>query len=139
MIALEEHARQFSLRPISSEQGVETYERIAVEVYVRDIIAELCKIDATRDEFGLGDGVWFDNHKNSFDPNDGGEGNASQSSSIHHPRPNQFCIHRTDGNVTALLTTVKYKLFYKLPKATIRLGLRPMNLYKDIVRSNKIP
>ena len=44
-IALEELARRFALRPISSEQGLETYERIAVEDHVRDIIAELCRID----------------------------------------------------------------------------------------------
>ncbi|ELR05358.1 hypothetical protein GMDG_07341 [Pseudogymnoascus destructans 20631-21] len=53
LIALEEDARRFGLRPISSEQGLENYERTAVEDHVRDIIAELCKIDAARDEFGL--------------------------------------------------------------------------------------
>ncbi len=53
LIALEEDAKQFGLRSISSEQGLENYERIAVEDHVRDIIAELCKIDAAQDEFGL--------------------------------------------------------------------------------------
>lgn len=49
LIALEEFARRFALRPISSEQGLETYERIAVEDHVRDVISELCKIPAARD------------------------------------------------------------------------------------------
>lgn len=56
-IALEELARRFALRPISSEQGLETYERIAMEDHVRDIVAELCKVPAARQEFMLGDGI----------------------------------------------------------------------------------
>ncbi|KAJ5471927.1 hypothetical protein N7539_008496 [Penicillium diatomitis] len=42
---------------IGSEQGLETYERIAVEDHVRDIISELCKIPAAREEFMLGDAL----------------------------------------------------------------------------------
>ncbi|KAJ6171281.1 hypothetical protein N7470_000348 [Penicillium chermesinum] len=38
---LEDLARRFARRPISSEQGLETYERIAVEDHVRDIVDEL--------------------------------------------------------------------------------------------------
>ena len=37
--------------PISSEQDLETYERLAVEDHVHDIILELCKIPSARDEF----------------------------------------------------------------------------------------
>jgi hypothetical protein len=66
VIALEELARRFALRPISSEQGIETYERIAVEDHMRDIISELCKIPAAREEFMFGDGIWFDNHTNAL-------------------------------------------------------------------------
>jgi hypothetical protein len=33
--------RRFALRPISSEQDLESYERFAVEDHVRDIISEL--------------------------------------------------------------------------------------------------
>ncbi|KAG0156375.1 hypothetical protein PDIDSM_3553 [Penicillium digitatum] len=109
LIALEDCARRFGLRPISSEQGLENYERIAVEDHVRDIIAELCKIDAARDEFGLGDGIWFDNHTKFINPKGGSEANANQPSSIRNPRPDQFCINRVNGNTNTLLTTVEYK------------------------------
>ncbi|QQK39844.1 Protein kinase-like domain [Penicillium digitatum] len=105
LIALEDCARRFGLRPISSEQGLENYERIAVEDHVRDIIAELCKIDAARDEFGLGDGIWFDNHTKFINPKGGSEANANQPSSIRNPRPDQFCINRVNGNTNTLLTT----------------------------------
>jgi hypothetical protein len=36
---------------------LEAYERFGVEEHVHDIIAELCKIPAACDEFGLGDGI----------------------------------------------------------------------------------
>ncbi|BDD60316.1 hypothetical protein MAP00_005454 [Monascus purpureus] len=54
---LEGFGEEFRKRAISSEQDLESYERFGVENHVRDIIAELCKIPAARQEFRLGDGV----------------------------------------------------------------------------------
>ncbi|KAJ5152424.1 hypothetical protein N7492_009704 [Penicillium capsulatum] len=136
---LEGLGRRFSRTPISSEQELEAYERFAVEEHVQDIISELCKIPPARDEFGLGDGIRFSNHTNSLNDNEAIEADASQPSSVHHPRPDQFCIHRVDGNASTLLTTVEYKPPHKLSVATLRMGLRPMDLWKEMVRSNKIP
>jgi hypothetical protein len=110
-----------------------------VEEHINDIITELCKIPAAREEFGLGDGIQFSNHTNSLNNYDAIEPDASQPSSVHHPRPDQFCIHRVDGRTTTLLTTVEYKPPHKLPVATLRTGLRPMDLWKEMVNSNKIP
>ncbi|KAL4931879.1 uncharacterized protein BDV17DRAFT_279971 [Aspergillus undulatus] len=136
---LEGLGRRLCRNPISSEQELGAYERFAVEEHVHDIITELCKLPAARDEFGLGDGIQFSSHTNSLNENEVPEANASQSSSVHHPRPDQFCIHRVDGNTTTLLTSVEYKPPHKLSVATLRMGLRPMDLWKDMVRSNKIP
>ncbi|KAI3092916.1 hypothetical protein CBS147333_10171 [Penicillium roqueforti] len=136
---LEGLGRRLGRKPMSSEQELEAYERFAVEEHVHDIITELCKLPAARDEFGLGDGIQFSNHTNSLNENGAPEADASQSSSIHHPRPDQFCIHRVDDNTTTLLTSVEYKPPHKLSVATLRMGLRPMDLWKDMVRSNKIP
>ncbi|KAJ5111821.1 hypothetical protein NUU61_001451 [Penicillium alfredii] len=136
---LEGLGRRFSRTPISSEQELEAYERFAVEEHVQDIISELRKIPAARDEFGLGDGIQFSNHTNSLNENEAIEADASQPSSVHRPRPDQFCIHRVDGNGATLLTTVEYKPPHKLSVATLRIGLRPMDLWKEMVRSNKIP
>jgi hypothetical protein len=47
-----------------------------VDGHVHDIIAELCKIDAARLEFGLGDGIRFHNHTNLFNPSEDSEANA---------------------------------------------------------------
>ncbi|CAG8161735.1 unnamed protein product, partial [Penicillium nalgiovense] len=136
---LEGLGRLLGRKPISSEQELEAYERFAVEEHVYDIITKLCKLLAARDEFGLGDGIQFSNHTNSLNENEAIEADASQPSSVHNPRPDQFCIHRVDGNTTTLLTSVEYKPPHKLSVSTLRLGLRPMDLWKDMVKSNKIP
>ncbi|KAJ5267404.1 hypothetical protein N7478_010212 [Penicillium angulare] len=136
---LEGLGRRFARKPLSSEQDLEAYERFGVEEHVHDIIAELCKIPAACDEFGLGDGIQFSNHSNSLSRDEIFGADASQLSSTPHPRPDQFCIHRVDGNTNTLLTTVEYKPPHKLPVAALRMGLRPMDLWKAMVRSNKIP
>jgi hypothetical protein len=136
---LEGLGRRFARKPLSSEQDLEAYERFGVEEHVHDIIAELCKLPAACAEFGLGDGIQFSNHTNSLSRNEAFEVDTSQLSSIPNPRPDQFCIHRVDGNTSTLLTTVEYKPPHKLPVATLRMGLRPMDLWKTMVRSNKIP
>ncbi|PWY82241.1 hypothetical protein BO70DRAFT_336669 [Aspergillus heteromorphus CBS 117.55] len=136
---LEGLGRRLCRKPMSSEKELEAYERFAVEEHVHDIITELCRLPAARDEFGLGDGIQFSSHTNSLDENEALEADASQASSVPYPRPDQFCIHRVDGNTTTLLTSVEYKPPHKLSVATLRMGLRPMELWKDMVRSNKIP
>lgn len=118
---------------------IEAYERFGVEEHVHDTIIELCKLLAARDEFGLGDGIQFSNHTNSLSRSEPLETDPNHLSSRLHPRPDQFCIHLVDDNTNTILTTVEYKPPHKLPVATLRMGLRPMDLWKEMVRSNKIP
>ncbi|KAJ5340306.1 hypothetical protein N7541_009430 [Penicillium brevicompactum] len=129
--------RRFARSPLSSEQELEAYERFGVEEHVHDIIAELCKLPAAREDFRLGDGIQFSNHKNSLNENEPTEAEANELPRTSQPRPDQFCINRVDGNSTTILTTVEYKPPHKLPSATTRMGLRPMDLWKDMVRANK--
>ncbi|KAI2788533.1 hypothetical protein POX_e06550 [Penicillium oxalicum] len=63
---LEGLGRRLNRNPISSEQELEAYERFAIEEHVNNIITELCKIPAAREEFGLGDSIQFSNHTNSL-------------------------------------------------------------------------
>ncbi|KAL4801325.1 hypothetical protein ASPSYDRAFT_165259 [Aspergillus sydowii CBS 593.65] len=133
LVELEGLGRRFALRPISSEQDLESYERFAVEDHVRDIISELCKIPAAREEFGLGDGVWFDNHANALDDIE------RAGSDTRLSRPDQFCIHRVDGESNALLTTVEYKPPHKLSVETIRAGFRQMDFWQEVVNPDAIP
>ncbi|KAL4888044.1 hypothetical protein BDV59DRAFT_211562 [Aspergillus ambiguus] len=139
LVELEGLGRRFARRPISSEQDLETYERLAVEDHVHEIIAELCKIPDAREEFRLGNGIWFDNHPNALDEDEDEEVDASQPSATKPSRPDQFCIHRRDGNRSTLLTTVEYKPPHKLSIANLREGLRPMNFWQEIVRPDRVP
>ncbi|KAL4924395.1 uncharacterized protein BDV17DRAFT_213208 [Aspergillus undulatus] len=125
--------------PLSCEEELRHYERLAVEDHVRDIITELCKLPAARDEFGLGNGIQFSSHTNSLSKTEVSEVIASQPSSIPDPKPDQYCIHRVDSNVPTIVTSVEYKPPHKLPVATLRMGLHPMDLWKAMVKSNKIP
>ncbi|KAF5234164.1 hypothetical protein FANTH_12266 [Fusarium anthophilum] len=136
--ALEDLARRFALRPISSEQGIETYERMAVEDHVRDIVAELCKIPAARAEFQLGDAIWFDNHTNALNGGDT-ELDGVSSSGSHRPKSDQYCFHRVDGDANTLLFVSEYKPPHKLSVENLRAGLRPMELWEALVQNDAIP
>lgn len=125
---LEGLGRRLCRKPISSEQELEAYERFAVEEHIHDIIIELSKLRAARHEFSLSEGIQFSNHTNSLNENEATEADTSQPSSVHHPRPNKFCIHRVDGQTTTLLTSVEYKPPHKRSVATLRIGLRLIDL-----------
>ena len=122
---------------MGAEYDLQTYERLAVEDHTRYIFSELCKIPAARKEFRLGDGVLFDSHTNVFDETQISNTDLKET----HPRgkPDQFFIHRVDEESTTLLTTVKYKPPHKLSLDDIHRGLCDMDLWKEMVRSNKVP
>lgn len=115
-------------RPLSSEQDLESYERLAVEDHVHDVIEKLCEIPDARREFQLGSGIQFDNHADALD---GDEVSQLEASNPQRPRPDQFCIHRVDGSTNSLLTTVEYKPPHKLSVESLRAGLRPMNFWQS--------
>ncbi|KAE8148803.1 hypothetical protein BDV25DRAFT_157615 [Aspergillus avenaceus] len=125
-------------RPLSCEEEVRHYERLAVEDHVRDIITELSKLPAARNEFGLGDAIQFSSHTNALNDTEASRVAASQTTSTPQPKADQYCIHRVDGNVHSVLTSVEYKPPHKLPVASLRVGLHPMDLWKAMVKCNKI-
>ena len=131
-------SRRFSRRLLRSEKDLESYERFAVEDHVHDIIAELCKIPDAKERFRLGNGVMFDNHANTLDDSDD-DTEVLDTSTSHNPKADQFCIHRVDGSTNTLLTTVEYKPPHKLSVENLRKGLRPMELWKEVVNRDKIP
>ncbi|KAK9263142.1 hypothetical protein V1519DRAFT_441083 [Lipomyces tetrasporus] len=135
VIGLEEIGRQLSGRLLSSEKDLESYERHAVENHVHDVIAELCKIPQAREEFALGDGVKFDNHANALDDIYSAVPDVEDPSSVPRPKPDQFCIHRVNGNTNALLTIAEYKPPHKLTVEHLRAGLRPMHFWEENEKS----
>ncbi|GLA56312.1 hypothetical protein AnigIFM63604_008109, partial [Aspergillus niger] len=120
---------EFKKRAISSEQDLQSYERFGVENHVRDIIAELCKIRAAREEFQLGNGIQFDNHANALDAIDT---DGSKTDKSANSRPDQYCIHRADGDNSTAIMTVEYKPPHKLSVENFRAGLRPMRFWNEV-------
>ncbi|QQK45658.1 Protein kinase-like domain [Penicillium digitatum] len=125
--------------PMGAEYDLQTYERLAVEDHTRYIFLELCKIPAAREEFGLGDGVLFDSHPKILNDTEIVEKDTKNASATPRGKPDQLFIHRVDDRTTTLLTTAEYKPPHKLPLEDIHRGLRDMDLWKEIVWSNKVP
>ncbi|CAI7646939.1 unnamed protein product [Penicillium bialowiezense] len=137
LIVLEEFARHLP-DIMGSERCLETYESTAVEHNVRRVISELCKIPAAREEFMLGDGLEFDFHENSL--------NETRDSLTEIDMPNiprsrleQFCVRRVEGDTGSLLLTLEYKSAYKLSVENLRAGLRPIDLWDELVNRGTIP
>ncbi|KAL7649238.1 hypothetical protein ACMYSQ_012349 [Aspergillus niger] len=126
---------EFKKRAISSEQGLQSYERFGVENHVRDIIAEVCRIRAAREEFQLGNGIQFDNHANALDAVDADQSKTDKSA---NSRPDQYCIHRVDGDKNTTIMTVEYKPPHKLSVENLRAGLRPMQFWDEVVRPDSV-
>ncbi|KAI2959641.1 hypothetical protein CBS147352_10932 [Aspergillus niger] len=138
-LELERLGRRLGKRAISSEQDLESYERFAVEDYVHDVIEELCKIPAAREEFYLGDGIRFDNHANALDAADTDQSQTDKPPSSGRSRPDQYCIHRVDGDKSTIIMTAEYKPPHKLSVENLRAGLRPMQFWNEIVRPDSVP
>ncbi|KAJ5326885.1 uncharacterized protein N7506_009987 [Penicillium brevicompactum] len=129
---------QCNIGPMHSERCLESYEQIAVEHHVRDVIEELCKIPAAREEFMLGDGVRFGNHENALNET---RDELAEIDMSNPPRPklDQFCAHRVDGKTNSLLFAVQYKPPHKLSVENLRAGLRPMELWDELVNRDTVP
>ena len=149
-------------RPLASEQDLETWQRIAVEDTVAIIINAMCEMPKARADFGLGQGVTFDNHINSLaeisddiqrrlhvrtpehSPSCSSDSSASDSASgspTKQPRTrgDQFCVYGDVNGAKKLLFLIEYKPPHKLFTGNLRAGLRDMNLKKDVFNRTTIP
>ncbi|EHA26120.1 hypothetical protein ASPNIDRAFT_120396, partial [Aspergillus niger ATCC 1015] len=128
--------KKFKKRAISSEQNLQSYERFRMENHVRDIITELCRIHAAREKFQLDNKIQFDNHANALDAVDADQSKTDKSA---NSRPDQYCIHRVDGDKNATIMTVEYKPPHKLSVENLQVGLRPMQFWDKVVRPDSVP
>ncbi|KAL1952788.1 hypothetical protein VTO42DRAFT_4249 [Malbranchea cinnamomea] len=119
-------------RSLRSKKDLEIYARLAVEQHIQEIIAALCKILDAREKLRLGDQVRFENHASNV-----GRASDEHISSTSRPTPDQYCIHRVEGAVHILITTVEYK--HKLSVENLRVGLGPMEFWERIVEQETIP
>lgn len=100
------------------------------------IVERLCTEDAVRAEFDVGAGIVFETRLNAL-------GDAAQGS-VERPRtpdgkklrPDQICAYKRGdeyptGRTMAYI--IEQKPPHKLTLPHLRLGLRPMNIYEDVV------
>jgi hypothetical protein len=137
LIALRDLGRRLCSRPLGSEKDLEGVERYGKDDHVHDIISALCQDPAAREELRLGSGFRFDSHANALDEEaaEAREKNAT----LGRMQPDQFCVHRLDGDSSTLLMTVEYKPPHKLSIENLCAGLRPMNFWEEVVNTETIP
>ncbi|PNH36351.1 hypothetical protein BJF96_g623 [Verticillium dahliae] len=141
-----------SQRPIADEKTLEYFLHNSVEDPVRAIIHQLKMVEEVSRAFQIGDGVVFDNHPYALsDVAEEVVDRETQSTRPRTPdhrgdlnqlRPDQICVYRSDNALSSLRTMVyisEYKPPHKLTAPHLRLGLRAMDIYKEVVNRKTIP
>ncbi|KAG5806390.1 hypothetical protein H9Q74_006293 [Fusarium xylarioides] len=139
-------------RPIADEKILERFLHEAVEDPVRAIVEELKQVKDVRNVFDLGNGIVFENHPHAIsdvaEEVVEREGPPALPQTPDHRRdlgllrPDQICIYRSDNDLPEwrrMLHVEEYKPPHKLSLPLLRVGLRPMNIYKEVVNRKTIP
>ncbi|KAI7910408.1 hypothetical protein M9X92_011124 [Pyricularia oryzae] len=141
-----------SSRRIADEKTLEYFLHNSVEDPVRAIIDQLKEVEGVRDAFNLGDGIIFENHPHAIsdlseevvyrDTPSTPPSTPNHGIDLNRLRPDQICVYRSDNAGSKRRTMIyisEYKPPHKLTAPHLRLGLRPMNIYKEVVNRKTIP
>ncbi|KAI1157439.1 hypothetical protein F5B18DRAFT_645050 [Nemania serpens] len=143
--------RRVMLRPIKDEKTLEYFMHVGVEDPVTAIMDELKKVGEFRSAFDIGNGIIFENHPNAI--SDSAEEVVAREAELSPPqtpghgldlnqlRPDQICVYRSDDEPSkrTMIYVSEYKAPHKLTAPHLRLGLRSMNIYKEVVNRKTIP
>ncbi|KAJ0126620.1 G1/S-specific cyclin CCN1 [Fusarium oxysporum f. sp. albedinis] len=143
---------RISQRPIADEKTLEYFLHNSVEDPVRAIIQQLKQVEEVSSAFQIGDGVVFENHPHAL--SDVAEEVVERETPSTPPqtpdrrrdlnqlRPDQICVYRSDNTESCRRTMVyvsEYKPPHKLTAPHLRLGLRAMDIHKEVVNRRTIP
>ncbi|KAI6267933.1 hypothetical protein MCOR27_010383 [Pyricularia oryzae] len=144
--------KRISLRSISDEKTLESFLHNSVEDPVKTIIDQLKQVEGVRSAFDLGNGIIFENHPHAIsdlseevvyrDTPSTPPATPNHSLDLNRLRPDQICVYRSNnaGSETRTMIYIsEYKPPHKLTAPHLRLGLRPMNIYKEVVNRKTIP
>ena len=127
------------MESISSEQDLRAFSFQAVESIVQDTLRQLSVYPEFRQQLHLADRVTFENHANGL--TDGAE--DVQDHQGEHPQmtkfADQYCVFKHKDGRKVQLFVIEYKPPHKVTQAILRLGLRPMNLPKEVVHRITVP
>ncbi|KAI3570519.1 hypothetical protein IWW34DRAFT_710856 [Fusarium oxysporum f. sp. albedinis] len=143
---------RISQRPIADEKTLEYFLHNSVEDPVRAIIQQLKQVEEVSRAFQIGDGVVFENHPHAL--SDVAEEVVERETPSTPPRtpdhrrdlnqlrPDQICVYRSDNTLSSRRTMVyvsEYKPPHKLTTPHLRLGLRAMDIHREVVNRRTIP
>ncbi|KAM3518341.1 hypothetical protein NHJ13051_008257 [Beauveria bassiana] len=142
---------RISQRPVANEKGLEYFLHNSVEDPVKSILHQLKEVEQVRNVYNMGGGIVFENHPSAI--SDVAE-EVVQQENLSPPRtpdhgrpsnqlrPDQICVYRSDDTTSArrhMVYVCEYKAPHKLTAPHLRVGLRPMNIYKEVVNRKTIP
>ncbi|KAK2787209.1 hypothetical protein FQN52_007298 [Onygenales sp. PD_12] len=134
---LEDRGHQACQAALTSELDLVKHQMFEVEIPVREVIEQLIRIPEARGNFALGEGVLFSNHVNS-ETEEPGEF-PPRPSDAPNPRADQNCVFLEADNTRRLVYIIEYKAAHKLTDVYLRAGLRPMNMWEEVVQRLTIP
>ncbi|KAH7118371.1 hypothetical protein EDB81DRAFT_848105 [Dactylonectria macrodidyma] len=143
---------RISQRPIADEKTLEYFLHNSVEDPVRAIIQQLKQVEEVRRAFQIGDGVVFENHPHALsdvavevvdrETPSTPPRTPDHRRDLNQLRPDQICVYRSDNTLSSRRTMVyvsEYKPPHKLTAPHLRLGLRAMDIHKEVVNRKTIP
>ncbi|KAI0458836.1 hypothetical protein F5B21DRAFT_457909 [Xylaria acuta] len=143
--------RRLLLRLIRDEKTLEYFMHVSVEDPVTAIMDELRKVGEFRSAFDIGNGIVFESHPSAI--SDDAEEVVVREAALSPPqtpdrgldlnqlRPDQICVYRSDDEPSkrTMIYISEYKAPHKLTAPHLRLGLRSMNIYNEVVNRKTIP
>ncbi|KAK1622696.1 hypothetical protein BDP81DRAFT_440654 [Colletotrichum phormii] len=141
-------------RKITDEKALEYFLHNSVEDPVRTIMDELKEVEKVKSAFDLGNGIVFENHPHAISdiaeevvdrnvPSTPPSTPHNSKVNLKQLRADQICVYRSenddDSSSRSMLYVSEYKPPHKLTAPHLRLGLRPMNIYKEVVNRKTIP
>ncbi|KAH6876846.1 hypothetical protein B0T10DRAFT_610192 [Thelonectria olida] len=139
-------------RKITDEKVLEYFLHNSVEDPVKAIMDQLKEVEEVRSAFHLGNGIVFESHPHAIsdmaeevvdrDTPSTPPSTPDHRLDLNQLRPDQICVYRSDNAGSTRRTMIyisEYKPPHKLTAPHLRLGLRPMNIYKDVVNRKTIP
>ncbi|TLD09834.1 hypothetical protein PspLS_12046, partial [Pyricularia sp. CBS 133598] len=144
--------KKISGRRISDEKTLESFLHISVEYPVKTIINQLREAEKVKSAFDLGNGIIFKNHTHTLsdiankvvyrDTLSTPPATPNHSFDLNRLRPDQIYVYRSDNAGSEKRTMIyisEYKPPHKFTAPHLRFGLRPINIYKEMVNRKTIP
>ncbi|KAI1190640.1 hypothetical protein F5B17DRAFT_385965 [Nemania serpens] len=132
--------KKLSRDPIYNDKTLTRVLLESVESPVNDMMKELQKVDEFRSTFNVGNGIILEAYNNTLSE-DAEEVIARQTTSSPPETPYQICIYRLDDEPArrTLLNISEYQAPHKLTVQHLRRGLRPINIYEEVINRKTIP